>query len=295
MGKILVTGATGQLGRLVVDALAQTLPATQIVAAARNTAKVGDLAARGIVVRELDYDQPGTLEQAFSDVDKVLLISSSEVGKRAAQHLAVISAAKKAGVGLLAYTSLLHADRSALALAVEHLVTEEAVRSSGLPFVLLRNGWYTENYIAGIPAALQYGALLGSAKEGRISSATRRDFAEAAAAVLTAEESQAGKVYELAGDESYTLAEFAAEVSRQSGVPVRYQDLSEADFCAALVRAGLPQSVASLLSDSDAAASQGALYDEGHVLSSLIGRSTTPLRVAVAEALKVYGLRGGQP
>lgn len=289
MGKILVTGATGQLGQLVIEGLAKKLPASQIVAAARNTSKAGDLGARGIVVREFDYDRPETLKLAFADVETTLLISSSEVGKRAVQHQAVITAAKQAGVKLFAYTSLLHADRSVLALAEEHRITEEAIRLSGLPFVLLRNGWYTENYTASIPPALQHGAFIGSAKDGRISSATRRDYAEAATTVLTALESQVGKIYELAGDESYTLADLAAEVTHQSGVPITYQDLPEADFCAALAGTGLPQPIARLLSESDVSASKGALYDDDRALSRLIGRPTTSLRTAVAEALKGQG------
>jgi NAD(P)H dehydrogenase (quinone) len=286
MGSVLVTGATGQLGHLVLDALLKTLPASRVIAAVRNPAKAGDLSDKGFVVREADYDRPETLDMAFAGVDKILLISSSEVGKRAGQHKAVISAAKRAGVKLLAYTSLLHADKSVLGLAEEHRLTEEAIRASGIPFVLLRNGWYIENHTAGIPSALQHGAFLGSAKDGRFSSATRRDYAEAAAAVLTASESQAGKTFELAGDDSYTLADLAAEVTRQSGKSVIYKDLPEVDFCAALILAGFPKPIAAMLAESDVGASKGALYDESRVLSRLIGRPATSLKAAVAEALK---------
>ena len=281
---IAITGATGQLGRLVIQQLLKTVPAAQIVAAVRSPAKAADLVALGVKVRQADYAQPATLEAAFQGVDKLLLISSSEVGQRAPQHAAVIAAAQKAGVKLLAYTSILHADRSPLGLAAEHKATEAALRASGIPFVLLRNGWYTENYAASIPPALQYGAVLGSAQDGRIASAARADYAAAAAAVLT-REGQAGQVYELAGDSAYTLAEFAAEIARQSGKAVVYNDLPEAAYAAALVQAGLPEGFAALLADSDVGASQGALFDDGRQLSVLIGRPTTPLASVVKEAL----------
>lgn len=216
---IVITGATGQLGRLVIQSLLAKLPATQIVAAVRNPARAVDLAAQGVQIRQADYTDPASLVTAFQGAEKVLLISSSEIGQRAAQHRNVIDAAKKAGVSLVAYTSILHADRSPLGLAAEHAATEAYLRESGMPNVLLRNGWYTENYLASVPPALQHGAFIGSAGEGRISSAARADYAEAAAVALTAP-AQAGKVYELAGDDSYTLTEFAAELSRQSGKPV---------------------------------------------------------------------------
>ena len=282
---IVVTGASGQLGRLVIDSLLTHIPADQIVAAVRNPERVADLAALGVQVRQADYNQPATLVSAFAGADKVLLISSSEIGQRVAQHAAVIAAAQQAKVKLLAYTSLLHADRSPLGLAAEHQQTEALLRDSGLPVVLLRNGWYTENYLASIPAALVHGVLLGSAGEGRIASATRADYAEAAATVLT-RDAQAGRVYELAGDQAYTLSELSAELSRQSGQPVRYQDLPAAEFQAALLAAGLPAEVASLLADSDVGASRGGLFDDGRQLSALLGRPTTSLTEAVAEALR---------
>ena len=210
---IVVTGASGQLGRLVIQSLLRKVPAGEIVAAVRDPKRVQDLAALGVQVRQADYNQPATLLSAFAGADKVLLISSSEIGQRVAQHAAVIAAAQQAKVKLLAYTSLLHADRSPLGLADEHRQTEALLQESGLPSVLLRNGWYTENYLASIPAALAHGVLLGSAGEGRIASATRADYAEAAATVLTLD-AQAGRVYELAGDQAYTLSELAAELSR---------------------------------------------------------------------------------
>ncbi|TDV56807.1 NAD(P)H dehydrogenase (quinone) [Pseudomonas graminis] len=282
---IVITGASGQLGRLVIGKLLETVPASQIVAAARDPEKVADLAARGVQVRQADYSQPDTLDRAFAGAEKLLLISSSEVGHRLAQHQAVIDAAKRAGVKLLGYTSVLHADTSALGLAEEHKQTEAALLQSGVPAVVLRNGWYHENYTAGVAHAVANGAHYGSAGEGRISSAARADYAAAAAVVLTSTDDQAGKVYELAGDEAYTLKEFAAEIARQSDKSVVYTDLPEAAYKAALLQAGLPEFVAELLANSDAAAAKGALFDDSRQLSRLIGRPTTPLSTRIAEAL----------
>lgn len=281
---IAITGATGQLGRLVIAKLLESVPAKELVAVARTPDKAADLAALGVQVRRGDYTQPETLADAFAGVDKLLLISSSEVGQRVAQHANAIAAAKSAGVKLLAYTSILHADSTPLGLGDEHRQTEARLAQSGLPFVLLRNGWYTENYAASIPAALTYGVLLGSAGEGRVASAARADYAAAAAAVLLKDD-QAGKVYELAGDASYTLSDFAAEIAKQSGKPVAYQDMPPADFAAALKKAGLPDGLADLLADSDAGASQGGLFDDSRTLSSLIGRPTTPMSEVVRKAL----------
>lgn len=283
---IVVTGASGQLGRLVIDRLLQKIPASEIVAAVRSPEKAADLAAKGVQVRQADYAQPATLEAAFAGAKKILLISSSEVGQRVAQHQAVIDAAQRAGVKLLAYTSVLHADTSQLGLAEEHRQTEVALAASGVPGVVLRNGWYHENYTAGIAGDLTHGAHFGSAGDGRISSAARADYADAAVAVLTSRDDQVGRVYELAGDESYSLAEFAAQVSRQSGKPVVYTDLPEAGYKAALLQAGLPEFVAQLLANSDTAAAKGALFDDGRQLSKLLGRATTPLAVSVAAALQ---------
>ncbi|WP_336708835.1 MULTISPECIES: SDR family oxidoreductase [unclassified Cedecea] len=281
---IAITGASGQLGRLVIEDLLKTVKAEEIVAVVRNPAKVDDFASRGVQVREADYGDVSALAKAFSGVEKVLLISSSEVGQRAAQHNNIIAAAKQAGVKLIAYTSLLHADKSPLALAEEHIVTEQQLKASGVPFVLLRNGWYTENYLASVPPAIQHGVFIGSAGEGKIASATRADYAAAAAKVMTLD-NQAGKVYELAGDRGWTLTELAAEVSQQSGKPVVYQNLNEADFKAALQGAGLPEGFAALLANSDAGAEKGGLFDDSHQLSKLLGRPTTSLRDSVKSAL----------
>lgn len=282
---IVVTGASGQLGRLVIQSLLKTVPAAGIVAAVRQPAAVADLAALGVQVRQADYAQPATLDAAFQGATKVLLISSSALGERVAQHGNVIDAARHAGVALLAYTSLLHADTSPLGLAAEHTATEALLRASGVPHVLLRNGWYTENYLASLPAVLQHGAVIGSAGEGRIASAARADYADAAAAVLTRDD-QAGQVHELAGDTSYTLAEFAAEVGRQTGRAIPYVNLPEADYRGALLGAGLPEPLAHLLADSDVGASKGGLFDDGHRLSALIGRPTTALAAMVEAALR---------
>ncbi len=282
---IVVTGATGQLGRLVVASLLKKTPAADIVAAVRNVEKAVDIAALGVQVRHADYNQPASWDAALKGADKVLLISSSEIGQRAKQHRTVIDAARRAGVKLLAYTSVLHADTSVLGLAAEHRETEAYLRASGLPFALLRHGWYTENYTAGMAGALAHGAVYGCAGSGRIASATRADYAEADAVVLTSG-NPAGKIYELAGDSAYTLSEFAGEISRQSGKNIGYVNLPETEYRNILVKAGLPEAVASLLSDSDTGASKGALFDDSHQLGKLIGRATTPMAQAVAAALR---------
>jgi NAD(P)H dehydrogenase (quinone) len=280
-----ITGATGQLGRLVIDTLLATVPADHIVAAVRNPAKARDLAERGVLVREADYTRPETLATAFDGVDKLLLISSTEVSGRLPLHRAVIEAAQRAGVSLLAYTSMLHADTSPARLAIEHRQTEEVIAASGLPAVILRNGWYAENHLMALPAALEHGAFVGAAKDGRFSSAARKDYAEAAAVALTTDD-QAGKTYELAADHAFTLAELAAEVSRQSGKNVVYNDLAMDAYVNVLTGIGLPPDLASLLADADVAASRDALFDDGGALARLIGRPTTPLKSLIAAALR---------
>jgi NAD(P)H dehydrogenase (quinone) len=282
---IVVTGATGQLGHLVIAALLKKMPASKIVAAVRNVEKAKDLEAMCVQIRYADYNKPETWDTALKGAERVLLISSSEIGQRARQHRSVIDAAKRAGVKLLAYTSVLHADTSPLGLAAEHRDTEAMLRASGVPYVLLRHSWYTENYTSGVPAALAHGAVYGCAGDGRIASATRADYAEADVAALTAED-QAGRIHELAGDTSYTLTELAAEISRQSGKNIGYVNLPEAGYKNVLLKAGLPEAVAALLADSDTGVSKGGLFDDGHQLSKLIGRLTTPLATSVAAAMK---------
>lgn len=281
---IAITGATGQLGRLVIDQLLQKMPANQLIALVRNPAKASDLQARGLQVRAADYSEPAALEAALQGVKKLLLISSSEVGQRLEQHRNVVTAANKSGVALLAYTSILNAQDSPMNLAQEHRETEQLIKASGIPFVFLRNGWYTENYTAGIPTALQFNVLLGSAGDGKISLAARADYAAAAAEVLVRDD-QAGKIYELAGDSAYTLADFAAELSQQTGKQIPYTNLPEAEYSGILQNAGLPDWLASLLSSSDASAAQGALFNDSHQLSQLIGRTTTSPTDTIKTAL----------
>ncbi|EOC1531513.1 SDR family oxidoreductase [Cronobacter turicensis] len=282
---IAITGATGHLGQRVIDTLLNTVAAQEIVAIVRNPAKAAALSAKGVQVRAADYGNVAALTAAFAGVEKLLLISSSEVGQRAPQHRNVIDAAKTAGVKLIAYTSLLHADRSPLGLADEHVATEKMLAEAGIPYVLLRNGWYTENYLASVPPALEHGVFIGSAGDGKIASASRQDYAEAAAKVLTLD-NQAGRVYELAGDNAWTLRDLTALLTKETGKTVAYQNLSEADFAAALAGAGLPEGFAKLLADSDIGASKGGLFDDSRQLSALIGRPTTSLETSLRESLK---------
>ncbi|MGI3451778.1 NAD(P)-dependent oxidoreductase [Citrobacter freundii] len=277
---IAITGATGQLGQHVIESLLKTVPASQIVAIVRNPAKATTLSQQGITVRQADYSDEAALTTALQGIDKLLLISSSEVGQRAPQHRNVINAAQAAHVKFIAYTSLLHADTSPLVLADEHVVTEKMLADSGIAYALLRNGWYTENYLASAPAALEHGVFIGAAGEGKIASATRADYAAAAARVIS-EDGHAGKTYELAGDAGWTLSQLAAELANQSGKKVVYQNLSEADFAAALKGVGLPDGLADMLADSDTGASKGGLFDDSHTLSKLIGRPTTSLADSV--------------
>lgn len=281
---IVVTAATGQLGRLVIANLLKTTPAAQIVAAVRDPAKAADLAAQGVQVRRADYTDPASLDAAFAGASKVLLISSNDLGNRVAQHRNAIDAAARAKVSLLAYTSVLHADRSTLGLAGEHRETEAAVRASGVPYTFLRNGWYVENHTVSLGGAVAHGALAGAAGEGRISAAARADYAEAAAVVL-AKAGTVEQVYELAGDTGFTLAELAAEVSRQTGKAIPFHNLPQQEYRDLLVNVGLPAPLADLIADSDAQAAKGALFDDSRTLSKLIGRPTIALADAVKAAL----------
>lgn len=279
--KIGITGATGQLGNLVVEKLKERTSADQLVALVRTPEKATGL---GIEARAFDYTDPQSMTGALAGIDALLLISGNEIGQREQQHANVIEAAKSAGVKWFVYTSLLHADTSTLSLAGEHLATETALKASGLDYTILRNGWYTENYTGSIPGALAAGAFAGSAGDGRIASATRADFAEAAAVVFTTE-GHIGKVYELAGDKSYTLADLAAEISRQTGKDIPYNNLPEATYAGILKGLGLPDAFAELIAGSDVSASKGDLFDDGQQLSRLIGHPTTSLSKAVEAAL----------
>lgn len=278
---IAITGATGQLGRLVIDTLKTKRAADGIIALARNAEKAAGL---GVPDRSFDYDAPETLASALDGVDTLLLISGSDIGRRVPQHAAVIEAAKAAGVQHIVYTSLLNAPNSTLGLAPEHVETEKLLAASGIGHTVLRNNWYTENYTLGLSAALEHNALIGAAKDGRISSATRQDYAEAAAAVLLDPALQ-GKTYELSGDDSYTLKDLAATLSAQAGKDIPYVDMPEGDYAATLTSAGLPAGLAGFLAHCDVEASKGALYHEGTQLSDLIGRPTTPLATVVAAAI----------
>ena len=278
---IAITGATGQLGRLVIAGLAAKGKANSVVALARSAKKTADL---GVAVRTADYDKPETLAPALAGIDTLLLISGSEIGKRTPQHQAVIEAAKAAGGNHIVYTSLLKADVSPLSLAEEHRQTEAMIKASGLAYTFLRNGWYTENYTGSIPGALQAGAFVGSAGDGRIASATRADYAEAAVAVLTGT-GHAGKTYELAGDTAYTLTDLAAEISKQTGKTIPFQNLPAEEYAKILVSVGLPEGFAAALASFDADAAKGALFHDSKDLSTLIGHPTTPLSDAVAAAL----------
>jgi NAD(P)H dehydrogenase (quinone) len=283
---IVVTGATGHLGRHVVAELLKKVPASQIAVAARNPEKAeADFGGRGVQIRLGDYGKPETLHRALEGATRVLLISSSELGKRAAQHEAVIDAAKKGNVSLLAYTSILGGDTNKMKLAIEHQETEALIRRSGLPFTFLRNGWYIENYTEHLAPALEHGVMAGSAGKGRIAAATRADYAAAAAAVLTGD-GHANTAYELAGDTSFTMPEMAAEVSRVSGKTVVYKDLPVADYTSMLVGFGLPEFAASVVADADYGITRGELDNASHTLSRLIGRPTTPWEDAVAAALR---------
>ncbi len=280
--KIGVTGATGQLGRLVIAKLKEKTAAENIVALVRSPKKAEDL---GVEARAFDYSKPENLAASLSGIEKLLIISSNEVGQRASQHTNIIEAAKKAGVKYIVYTSLLRADTSALGLAEEHLVTEKAIKETGIAYTILRNGWYTENYTGSIGGVLVAGAVFGASGEGKISSATREDFAEAAAVVLTTN-GHDNKTYELGGDEAYTMSEYAAEISRQTGKDIPYKNLSVSEYANLLIQAGLPEGIAQFLAGTQPPTEKGDLYDDTHQLSKLIGRPTTPMKQTVKDALR---------
>ncbi len=278
---IAITGASGQLGRLAIEELKKRVSSGEIIALARTPSKVADL---GVNTREADYQKPETLRSAFEGVDTLVLISSSDFDDRAGQHRNAINAAKEAGVARIIYTSILKGENSPMLLAQDHIATEAAIRESGISATILRNGWYTENYTASLGGALQAGAMIGSSGDGRVASATRADYAEAIA-VVAADDSHAGKTYELAGDEAFTLAEMAAEVSRQSGKEIPFNNMPKEAYAEVLTSFGLPEGFSMILADADSHSAKGALLDESKTLSSLIGRPTTPMAKAVAAAL----------
>ncbi|MDP5313987.1 SDR family oxidoreductase [Streptomyces poriferorum] len=281
---IVVTGATGELGRLVVEQLLTTVPASGIAAVVRDKEKAAGLAARGVELRIADYNRPETLAGAFRAGDRVLLISGSEVGSRVAQHTAVIDAAKAAGVAQLAYTGILGGPDADIRLADEHKATERLILDSGLPYTFLRNGWYTENYTVNLAPVLAHGAVVANAGEGRIASATRADYAAAAAAVLTGE-GHLGKAYELSGDVAWSLAEYAAEIAKASGKEIVYNNVPAAVHQEILVGAGVPEFFVEILTDVDEGIRRGLLAGTNGDLARLIGRPTTPLAETVAAAV----------
>lgn len=282
---IVVTGATGQLGQLVVEGLLKHLPADQIAAVVRDRAKAAPLAARGVELRVADYDQPDTLSTAFRTGDKVLLVSGSQVGKRVDQHRAVVEAARTADVALIAYTSILGGPKADFSLGWDHQATEEIIQDSGVPYVMLRNGFYSDQYLDDLAGALERGKIIGNAADGRLAAAPREDFAAAAVAVLL-EDGHQGRTYELSGDSTWTFAELAAEISRQSGTDVTYANLTPDAHRKALIEAGLPKEIADLLVDIDNAIARGLLADTPGDLSRLLKRPTTPLADTVARALE---------
>ncbi|MBO9556201.1 SDR family oxidoreductase [Cellulomonas sp.] len=283
---IVVTGATGQLGRLTVEALLRRgVPAAEVVATGRDTAGIKDLADRGVVTRRADFADPESLAAAFAGAEKILLVSASfPVDERLAHHRRAIDAALGAGVSQIAYTSMTQADTAGTTLAESHRATEGYLRERGAPTVVLRNSWYLENYTSQLPLALQHGAFVGAAGDGRVSAATRAEYAEAAAVVLTAE-GHTGATYELGGDQAFTLAELAATASTAAGRPITYTDLSADALVRLLADAGVPAELASVLADADLGLRRGELFTDSGDLRRLIGRPTTTLADAITAAL----------
>jgi NAD(P)H dehydrogenase (quinone) len=275
---ILVTGASGHLGALVVDRLlARGAEPSSIVAGARSLDRVAALAERGVRTVHLDYDDPASVDAALAGIDRVLLVSASEPGRRTAQHVAVVDAAVRAGVSLFAYTSLIDARTSALTgLASEHVATEDAIVASGLPAVVLRNNWYTENYASQLDQVAESGRLFASAGDGRVASASRVDYADAAAAVLLGDGHE-GSVYELSGDVAWTFDDLAAALGEVLGRDVVYSRLTTEEHVAALEAAGLDAGTAAFVAGMDAGIAAGGLASTDGTLARLIGRPTTPL------------------
>jgi NAD(P)H dehydrogenase (quinone) len=272
---LVVTGATGQLGRLVVASLlSKGVAADRIVALGRDDERLAELAALGVTARKVDYSDARAVADAIVDAERVLLISGNEVGQRLSQHQNVIDAAKTVGIDLLAYTSVAHADTSGIMLAEEHRATEEAIVASGLPHAFLRNSWYIENYTSQLATYLEHGTILGAAGDGQVSAATRADFAEAAAAVLLTEQPKA--VYELGGA-GVSMTDIAETVSDVTGVEVSYTNVPGDELIKVLVNAGVPEQYAAILADADRGLGRGELYVEPTDLEDLLGRPATSL------------------
>lgn len=282
---IAITGASGHLGQLVMQQLLnENVPAQNIVALARTVTKLNEFKKKGVDIRYCDYNKPGTIKNGLAGVKKLLIISATDVGHRARQHRDIIDAAKKHPIELIAYTSILYADKSPLHFAKEHLETERHLMEAGIPYVLLRNGWYSENYTMKIPSMIEKGALYGCAGDGRFSAATREDYACAAAKVLT-RPNQAGKVYELAGDEAFTLDQFARIVSDMAGKSIVYKNVEASTMVDVLVNARIPRIMAEALANSEIEATKGWLFNDGRQLSQLINRPTTSIRESINETV----------
>lgn len=278
-----VTGATGQLGKFVLDELLQKVNAGDIIAFGRDLSKLEDYKAKGVTLRPMDYDKPDELPAALQGVDRLLLISGSALGERPRQHGNVINAAKQAGVQFIAYTSILDAENTPIKLGQEHLATEKALEQSGIDHALCRMGWYNENYVGSLGAQVEYGVITGAQGQGRISSASRADLAAGCAHVLVS--GKGGETYDFAGDESWTMEEFAEEVSRQTGKDIKYQDMSEDEYAKSLVGIGLPDTIAAVVANSAHATSRNALHNDSRTLSKVTGRPTTPISETIAKAL----------
>lgn len=278
-----VAGASGQLGKFVLDELLARVDPPAVVAFGRDTAKLADYAARGVEVRAIDYDRPDALPAALAGVDRLLLISGSALGERPRQHGAVIAAAQAAGVGYMLYTSILKADSTPIKLGAEHKATEDMLAASGIRHDVARLGWYSENYMGSLPVQVDMGVITGAQGTGRVSSASRADYAAGLAVILTT--GTGGETYNLAGDESWTMGDFAAELGRQARKDIAYVDMGEAEYAASLEAVGLPPYVAAVVANSAHATSLGALENDSHTLSRLTGRATTPIALSIAKAL----------
>ncbi|MHA3054742.1 SDR family oxidoreductase [Acinetobacter sp. ANC 4633] len=282
--KIAITGATGQLGECVIQFLLHSQAPENIVALVRNQDKALHFTQQGIDVRYFNYDEPASLTPALQGIDKLLLISANEVGRRTPQHQAVIEAAKHVQVKHIVYTSLLNAEHSLLSLAKEHQETEALIKQSGLNYTFLRNNWYSENYLATLPQIIEQGVLYGAAGEGKISSASRQDYAEAAAKVLSSSGHEQ-KVYELAGSSSFTLSDLAHTITQIAGKTVRYQNLGTQEYTEALLAAGLPEGLVDVIVDADIQAAKGAMYSESKDLEHLIGHANTDIKSQIEQLI----------
>ncbi len=286
---IVVTGATGHLGRLAVESLlAKGVAPSEIVAGGRHLEKLDDFAALGVTVVPLDYAKPETLDAALAGAEQLLLVSASEPGQRFAQHSAVVGAAKKAGIAHLVYTSILHADTTEHVLAPDHKATEQVIAESGIPSTILRNGWYTENYTQAAGQAAQTGEIVASVGKGRVASASRRDYAEAAAVVLT-DPATRGKVYELSGDVAWTHDDLAAAASEIAGRPIVYRDVTPEEHGEILSGFGIEPGTVAFIVALDQDTKAGLLDSTTGDLAGLIGHPTTPLVDGLREDLAATG------